>query len=171
MGKNIMKKINQYKIIEPIWSSSDSTIYEAIHEITQMQIALKIFTNIELISKVKQKIKHGIIPTNYMTLDHKSINRCIDLIIDEDIIALTSEYLIGKNLDELINEKGRLSNVDFTDQKNINLTTDITLLYLLVGLRFNGIRSDSESELVSDTETLETEISSESVSESDSESV
>ena len=64
-----------------------------------------------------------------------------------------------------------LSNVDFTDQKNINLTTDITLLYLLVGLRFNGIRSDSESELVSDTETLETEISSESVSESDSESV
>jgi serine/threonine-protein kinase len=114
MGKNIMKKINQYKIIEQIWSSSDSTIYEAIHEITQMQIALKIFTNIELISKVKQKIKHGIIPTNYMTLDHKSINRCIDLIIDEDIIALTSEYLIGKNLDELINEKGRLSNVDFT---------------------------------------------------------
>ena len=64
-----------------------------------------------------------------------------------------------------------LSNVDFTDQKNINLTIDISLLYLFIGLRFNGIRSESESELISDTETLETEISSESVSDSVSESV
>ena len=64
-----------------------------------------------------------------------------------------------------------LSNIDFIDQKNINLTTDISLLYLLIGLRFNGIRSESESELISDTDTLETEISSESVSDSVSLSV
>lgn len=114
MGNNSMKKINQFKIIKPIWYGGYSIIYEAIHEKLQKKIALKIFTNDELISKVKQKLKFGLIPNNYMTLDHENINTCIDLIIDDDIIAITSEYLIGKNLDELIKEKGRLSSVDFT---------------------------------------------------------
>ncbi len=49
-----------------------------------------------------------------MNLNHENINTCIDLIIDKGTIALTSEYLIGKNLNEIINEKGRLSTADLT---------------------------------------------------------
>lgn len=109
-----MERINNYKIIKPILFSNDSTTYEAFDEWTNRRVAIKIFTSDVLISNFRQKLKFDPILLGFSSLYHENINTLLDLIIIDDCIAIISEYLIGKTLDELLIEKGRLPIVDFT---------------------------------------------------------
>jgi len=113
-----MDSFNNYQLIREVHSGANSTIYLAINKITQNPFAIKIYHKDFLTETRINSLRNNVINSIYESIDHENINQCIDLLFQEDGIAVTSAYLVGKNLNELIHERERLTINEVTQLMN-----------------------------------------------------
>ncbi len=98
----------RYKIIENIDSGGMAYIYKAVCKKTGGIVAIKVLkeefeTNEEYVTRFKKEAEAS------FTLEHKNIVRVMDIGCDEGAYYMVMEYVEGRTLKALIEEKGQLS--------------------------------------------------------------
>jgi len=107
--------LTNYEIIRPIWSGASKTIYEGIDKRTGFRSAISIYKNYSLLETLKKRIVDGsTLPI--LNLKHKNINTELDLILGQEVFAITNDFLEGKNLSDLLEST---DNLDFKEIKQI----------------------------------------------------
>ena len=100
--------LRQYKILSHIGAGGMSTVYLAEHSIMQRRVAIKVLP--------KKKLEKSVYLDRFIreaqtiaSLDHPNIVRAYDIDQEDDVHYIVMEYFDGRNLQEVIAEKGVLS--------------------------------------------------------------
>ncbi|MFP4020161.1 MAG: Stk1 family PASTA domain-containing Ser/Thr kinase [Halanaerobium sp.] len=99
---------NRYKIIKEIGSGGMAIVYSARDTLLERRVALKMLrpeykSDDEFIDKFRQEARA------VARLSHPNVVSIYDIVVDEERIYLVMEIVEGKNLKDLIKEKGKLS--------------------------------------------------------------
>jgi len=99
---------NRYEIVEKIGGGGMALVYKAKCNLLNRYVAIKIlrteFTNDdEFINKFRRESQSA------ASLSHPNIVNIYDVGVEDDIYYIVMEYIKGKTLKELIQEKGRLN--------------------------------------------------------------
>jgi len=102
----MINKIGPYNIIKKISSGGMATVYLATHKVTGAKVAIKLLKE-ELAEK--EKILDRFKQEGLLKLSHKNIVRVLDVGTYKNTPYIVMDYIDGYDLEELIEEKGRLS--------------------------------------------------------------
>lgn len=98
----------KYRILSVIGQGGMSTVYLAVHERLKQKWAVKEISmeyceNYEMISR-KLIVEADILKR----LDHPGLPKIVDIIEKKDAIWMVMEFIEGKTLKEILNERGRI---------------------------------------------------------------
>lgn len=106
--RNTVSDYGKYRILSVIGQGGMSTVYLAVHERLKQKWAVKEISmeyceNYEMISR-KLIVEADILKR----LDHPGLPKIVDIIEKKDAIWMVMEFIEGKTLKEILNERGRI---------------------------------------------------------------
>ncbi|MDR1384151.1 MAG: serine/threonine protein kinase [Planctomycetaceae bacterium] len=99
--------LRQYKILSHIGAGGMSTVYLAEHSVMQRRVAIKVLPQKRLSNSayLNRFIREA---QAIASLDHPNIVRAYDFDQEDEVHYIVMEYFNGRNLQELVDEKGVL---------------------------------------------------------------
>ncbi|MDR1491967.1 MAG: serine/threonine protein kinase [Planctomycetaceae bacterium] len=97
--------LRQYKILSHIGAGGMSTVYLAEHSVMQRRVAIKVLPQKRLGNSayLNRFIREA---QTIASLDHPNIVRAYDFDQEDDVHYIVMEYFNGRNLQEIVDEKG-----------------------------------------------------------------
>jgi serine/threonine protein kinase len=102
------QKIHNYRITRKIGSGGMAIVYEAIHTKLDTKVAIKV---LDPVLAANENIRQRFMQEAKImaSLNHEGITKVLDFDEEDNHLAIIMEYLDGKTLDELVKQKGTLS--------------------------------------------------------------
>lgn len=98
----------KYEVLQLIGSGGMAYVYKAIDKTTNRYVAIKTYYNKELCINRRERDKFFERCKMVALLEHENIVKLYEWYIQNEQICVVFEYVPGKNLEELLNEYGKL---------------------------------------------------------------